>query len=184
MSPSSSRHQTTPLLVSSSPLFPSPVTRESVTLPPALLTLFPFSSPGSLIYRLSSLSPISSISLSTHPFPSAFKLSTLKKIKSLLNPYCLISSPLRTKLPERRVTIPTLSPLPRPSPTRLSTLQQHCRCTCPAAKFRGHFLVCFRLDPLHHLTLCAISAETPRSAGSSLFCLSFPSRCRSSSSPA
>lgn len=131
MSPSSSCHQTTPLLVSSSPLFPSPVTRGSVTLPPALLTLFPFSSPGSLIYRLSILSPISSISLSTHPFPSAFKLSTLKKIKSLLNPYCLISSPLRTKLPERRVAIPTLS-LPRPSPTRLSTppatLPMHTSC--------------------------------------------------------
>lgn len=147
--------------LSPSPLSPSPVTRDqSMTLLSALSTLFPFSFPGTLQVILS-LTHIFS------PFRSAFKISHL--IKSLLNPDCLIFSPLRTKLPERRVAVPTLS-LPRPFPQHAS---QSCSNTAKA-----HILLPdptisspFHPDPLHHLTLCTISTETFCSTGSSLFSL-------------
>ena len=152
-----------PCLSLSLPTFPlhPPVTRDqSMTVLSALSTLFPFSSPGTL-QVIPSLAHIFS------PFRSAFKISHL--IKSLPNPHCLFFSPLRTKLPERRVAVPTLS-LPRPFPQHAS---QSCSNTAEAHILLPNPTISgpFHLDPLHHLTLCTISAETLCFTGSSLFSL-------------
>ena len=128
---SSSCHRTPTWLAS--PSSPSLLqSRESVTC--HLDTIF---SPGTLIYRLSPLSPLPSISLSTDPFPSAFSFSSLRLKMKENHSLIPTAIPLLPSEPSSLKEVP-LPPLPPflPAPVLLSAASQ----CLPCCKIRGHFL--------------------------------------------